>query len=93
MTAPTITDRIQTKLTAGLNPIRLEIRDDSGRHAGHGGSHPDGETHFHLTVTAAAFAGLPLVARHRLVYELLADELRERVHALALRTLAPAEDV
>lgn len=83
--------RIRQKLTDGLAPERLEVVDESHRHAGHGGARPEGETHFHVTVVSAAFAGQSRVQRQRLVYSLLAEELQERVHALGLTTLAPGE--
>ncbi len=83
--------RIRQKLTDGLSPDRLEVVDESHRHAGHAGADAKGETHFHVTVVSAAFAGQSRVARQRMVYALLADELRERVHALALTTQTPAE--
>ena len=83
--------RMRRKLTDALAPERLDIQDDSGRHAGHGGAHPEGETHFHVTVVSAAFAGKSRVERQRLVYGLLAQEMAERVHALGLTTLTPEE--
>lgn len=89
----TYADRIRTKLTAALAPVRLTIVDDSHRHAGHAGHDPLGETHFDVTVVSALFVGKSRVARQRLVYDILVDELAERVHALALRTLTPDEDV
>ena len=89
----TVADSIRAKLTRGLSPTRLDIEDDSERHRGHGGAHPDGESHFAVTVVCDRFAGLPRVERHRLVHALLAEELAGRVHALRLCTLAPAEDL
>ena len=82
---------IREKLTERLAPIRLEIVDESHRHAGHAGARPEGETHFAVTIVSAGFTGLGRVARQRLVYQILADELATRVHALALTTLAPGE--
>jgi BolA protein len=87
-----IAERMRRKLEAGFSPTRLEIVDDSHRHAGHLGERPGGETHFNVTIVSAAFAGVGRVARQRLVYATLAEELKERVHALQLRTLAPDED-
>ncbi len=84
--------RMRAKLEAAFAPVRLEIRDDSHSHAGHMGARPEGETHFAVTIVSAAFAGQGRVARQRLVYAALAEELRDRVHALQLRTLAPGED-
>ncbi|MCC6914721.1 MAG: BolA family transcriptional regulator [Rhodospirillaceae bacterium] len=84
-------NRIRTKLAESLAPTRLAVEDDSNRHIGHAGAHPSGETHFNVTVESAAFAGKNRVARQRLVYGILADELRERVHALSLKLTAPGE--
>jgi BolA protein len=87
-----VAERMRAKLVAALAPARLEIVDDSHRHAGHAGAHPGGESHFSVTIVSAAFAGASRVARQRMVHAALAEELRERVHALQLRTLAPGED-
>ena len=87
-----VTETIRSKLTDRFAPSRLVIVDESHRHAGHGGARPEGETHFAVTIVASAFAGLNRVARQRLVYETLADELATRVHALSLTTLASHED-
>lgn len=88
----TVAETIARKLTDRFAPARLDIVDDSARHAGHAGARPGGETHFTVTVVSAAFAGLGRVARQRLVYETLAAELTGGVHALALRTLTPDEE-
>jgi BolA protein len=82
---------IERRLVAGLTPERLEIVDESARHADHAGARPDGESHFRVTVVSAAFVGLGRLERQRLVNGLLADLLRERVHALALACRAPGE--
>ncbi len=82
---------IERKLAEGLNPIRLAVVDDSHRHAGHAGANPEGESHFTIEIVSEAFAGKSRVERHRMVNALLAEELAGRVHAMALRTLAPGE--
>lgn len=87
----TVAQTMHRKLTEAFHPARLEIIDDSHKHAGHAGARPEGETHFTVEIAAAAFAGKSRVERQRLVYAVLADELRERVHALALRTKTPDE--
>jgi len=87
-----VAETIRNKLTDRFAPSRLVIVDESHRHAGHGGARPEGETHFAVTIVASAFAGLNRVARQRLVYETLANELATRVHALSLTTLATDED-
>ena len=83
---------IRRKLSEALAPSRLDIVDDSARHAGHVGARPEGETHFNVEIVSTRFAGLSRVARQRLVYGVLADELRTDVHALALKTATPEED-
>jgi BolA family transcriptional regulator, general stress-responsive regulator len=88
----TVADTIRLKLTSRLVPTRIEIADESHHHAGHAGARPEGETHFAVTIVSAAFAGMSRVARQRIVYETLADELATRVHALSLTTLTPDED-
>ena len=87
---------IREKLTAGLAPDRLEIEDDSGRHAGHhheGGmdGKAGGESHFNVTVVSAAFEGQGRVQRQRAVNALLREELAGPVHALSIRALTPDE--
>ncbi len=91
-----IATKIREKLTAGLAPERLEIEDDSGRHAGHhheGGvdGRAGGESHFNLTVVSSAFEGLGRVQRQRTVNALLREELAGPVHALSIRALTPNE--
>lgn len=88
---PSISDSIRTKLTAAFNPSRLEVVDDSARHAGHAGARPGGQSHFNVLIEASAFAGLGRVARQRQVYAALAEELAGPVHALSLKALAPGE--
>ena len=88
----TYTERMRRKLTDSLSPERLLIDDQSDRHAGHGGAHAEGETHFHITVVSPAFAGKSRVERQRMIYALLKQEMDERVHALGLTTLTPEED-
>lgn len=86
-----VADTIRDKLTRRFAPTRLEIVDESHRHAGHAGARPEGESHFAVTIVAPAFTGLNRVDRQRLVYETLADELATRIHALALTIRAPDE--
>jgi BolA protein len=87
-----VADTMSRKLTERFAPIRLEIIDDSQRHAGHAGARPGGETHFSVMLVAAAFVGMGRVARQRLVYQILAEELAGSVHALSLTVLAPGEE-
>lgn len=91
----TVAETMTRKLTERFAPVRLDIVNDSARHAGHaghpGGAGQGGETHFTVTIVSAVFTGMGRVARQRLVYQTLADELKGGVHALALTTLAPGD--
>lgn len=81
---------IDARLRAALEPVAvLEIRDDSAQHAGHAGAAAGG--HFSVTIVAPAFAGKPRVARHRLVYDALADAMQRGIHALAITAYTPEE--
>jgi len=86
-----VEDRIREKLTKAFAPAALEIVNDSSRHAGHAGSPETGESHFSIKVVSAAFAGKSRLERHRMVNEVLAEELEGKIHALALSALAPEE--
>ena len=86
-----IFDAIRDKLTAAFEPTRLEIVDDSARHAGHTGARDAGESHFNVTIESSAFSGTPRVARQRMVYRALAEELAGPLHALSVKALAPGE--
>ncbi|WP_300577754.1 BolA family transcriptional regulator [Phenylobacterium sp.] len=86
-----IFDAIQQKLTEAFSPTRLEIEDESSRHAGHAGARPGGESHFNVLIEAQAFAGAPKVARQRMIYRALSEEMAGPVHALSLKALAPGE--
>ncbi|MCS6877986.1 MAG: BolA family transcriptional regulator [Geminicoccaceae bacterium] len=86
-----VRSEIERRLRAALAPQRLEVIDESARHTGHAGARPEGETHFRILVVSSAFAGLGRLERQRRVHALLADLLRERVHALAIVARAPGE--
>jgi BolA protein len=88
----TVAATIERKLTERFAPTRLEVIDDSHRHAGHAGAQPGGETHFTVILVSNKFSGVGRVARQRLVYETLAEELAGGVHALSLTTLGPGEE-
>ncbi len=84
--------QIEEKLSRALQPESLNVVDESHLHAGHAGSRPGGETHFRVTVVAKSFAGKSRVERHRMVNNVLAEELAGPVHALALHPQAPGEE-
>ncbi len=87
-----IAESMRAKLIHRLAPTRLVVTDESHRHQGHAGARPGGESHFRVEVVSDRFRRLGQVARQRLVYEVLADEMAASVHALALATLTPEED-
>ncbi|MEJ1160361.1 BolA family protein [Prosthecomicrobium sp. N25] len=82
-------ERIREKLTAAFSPARLEVIDESDHHRGHGGWREGGETHFRVRIVAESFRGASRVEMHRLINRVLAEELAERVHALAIEASAP----
>lgn len=82
---------IERKLRAALQPLKLEIEDESHKHAGHAGARESGGGHFNVTIVSAAFAGQGLLQRHRLVYDALGDTMRREIHALSIRALSPEE--
>jgi BolA protein len=82
---------MRQKLVRAFHPTRLEIVDESHLHAGHAGAREGGESHFAVEIVSDAFAGLPRLARHRKVHEVLAEELNGGVHALAISARTPGE--
>jgi|GEM_PF-367767 len=82
-------DLIRLRLDGALAPVYLQIDDESGRHRGHAGA--GGGGHYRLRIVSAAFEGLTVVARQRLVYQALAEEMLSVIHALAMTTQTPAE--
>lgn len=87
----TIAETLRAKLETAFDPALLDVVDESHLHAGHMGARPEGETHFRVTIVSSAFSGAVRVQRHRMVHDVLADELRDRVHALALILRTPEE--
>ena len=73
-----------------LQPERVEVTDDSHRHAGHAGA-ADGRGHFTVLVVSKRFAGLSTLRRHRLVYDAVGDMMTTDIHALSIQALAPGE--
>jgi BolA protein len=88
-------DWIVERLQEALAPESLDVEDDSSRHAGHAGAlNEDGSvggSHFNVTIVSAAFIGKSRVARHRLVYDALAEAIRAGLHALAIVAFTPEE--
>ena len=82
--------RIRERLAA-LEPLELELVDESVQHAGHAGARPGGNTHWRLTIVSTRFAGQSTVARHRMVYQALGELMQNPIHALAINARAPEE--
>ena len=81
---------IEARIAAALAPVQsIEIRDDSAQHAGHAGAAAGG--HYSVTIVAVAFAGKGRVARHRMVYDALADAMQRGIHALVITAYTPEE--
>ena len=78
-----IENELIARLTTSFAPTRLEVVNESHKHAGHGGDDGSGESHFAVLIRADALAAMSRVARHRAVHQALGD-LTTRIHALAL---------
>ncbi len=88
-----LVDTIKEKLTESFTPSQLEVEDQSHLHAAHGGAaehraaFPEkdmtAETHVHVVITSAAFAGMNTLAKHRAVLEVVSEEV-DRLHAFSL---------
>lgn len=78
---------IELKLSEGLNPLHLEVVNESSNHNVPAGS----ESHFKVVVVSNDFEGQMLIKRHRMINEILADELKNKIHALALHTYTESE--
>ena len=88
-----VASTIRAKLTQAFAPTRLDVINELHLHAGHRNSPGTGESHFRVLMVSELFAGKSRLARHRLVNEALAAELKGKIHALALELHAPGEDV
>ncbi|AJY46219.1 BolA family protein [Martelella endophytica] len=88
----TMAARIEDRLRSLFNPERLELKDESGQHAGHYDD-PDAPeiTHLRIRIVSGKFEGLNRLARHRAVNEALGPEFSEGLHALAIEAAAPGE--
>jgi len=85
-----VASEIKSRLAA-LDPVALDLVDESAQHAGHSGSRPGGQTHWRLSIVSPRFAGQPTVARHRMVYQALGELMQNPIHALAITARSPDE--
>lgn len=83
-------EMIRSKL-APLSPERLEIEDESARHAGHEGA-KSGGGHYRLTIVSSQFEGKTSIARHRMIFDLLGDTMHKEIHAISIKAYTPGEN-
>jgi len=79
---------IGERLSAALEPVSLQVEDESHLHAGHAGAR-DGKGHFRVTIVSARFEGLSPIKRHRLVFAAVDDLMDTDIHALAIDARTP----
>ena len=84
-----VIDDMRARL-ATLDPLAVEIEDDSAKHAGHAGARSGGG-HFRLTIVSCRFAGCRTMERHRLVYDALGPLMKQEIHALSISAKTPDE--
>jgi BolA protein len=85
-----VSAEIRARLAA-LEPVALELEDESERHRGHAGYREGGQTHWRLAIVSPRFSGKPVVARHRMVYQALGELMQHPIHALNISARSPEE--
>ncbi len=83
-------ENLRKALEDQLHPVELKVDDESAQHVGHAGA-ARGGGHFRVYIVCPKFSGRPLLARHRMVYEALGEQMREQIHALSIVARAPEE--
>ena len=86
-----VAELIRSRLESAFAPERLEVVDDSGRHAGHAGASESGESHFNVVIVSRAFEGLGRVERQRRVNKALHEAFAGGLHALSIKAMTPGE--
>jgi BolA protein len=81
---------IENRLREAFTPSKIEIRDDSHRHAGHEGARGGGG-HFAVTIVSPQFQGKSSVQRHQMIYQALGEMMKKEIHALSIQAFAPDE--
>ena len=79
-------EQIRQRLAERLAPVELDVLDEGHKHAGHANA---GKGHFHVRIVSPAFAGMPPIKRHRLVYAALEGLMDRGIHALSIDAKAP----
>jgi BolA family transcriptional regulator, general stress-responsive regulator len=85
-----LSDSIKNRL-ASLEPIALEVEDDSAAHAGHKGNMGGG--HFNIKITSSHFSQKSQIMRHRLIYQALGDLIPQKIHAISIIAIAPNDPI
>ncbi len=81
---------IQQRLEQALQPSHIEIIDESHQHIGHAGA-KSGGGHFQAIIVSAAFDNKNTLARHRLVYDALAELMHTEIHAFTMKLYTETE--
>jgi len=87
----TVAETIRARLQA-LEPLALDLVDESEQHRGHAGYREGGNTHWRLSIVSARFSGQGTVARHRMIYQALGSLMQHPIHALAITARSPEEE-
>jgi BolA protein len=82
-----VLEKICQKLQDNLQPDLLEVLDQSHLHAGHAGSRPEGETHFMIKIKSQTFSNMKTIECHRIIYDILSEEMKNSIHALAIKII------
>ena len=85
-----LAEQLRTRLGV-LEPVAIDLVDESAQHAGHAGWREGGGTHWRLAIVSPRFAGQSAVARHRMVYEAIGELMHNPIHALAITARTPEE--
>ena len=85
-----LTETIKFRLET-LQPIKLEIQDDSAQHVGHAGN--TGGGHFSVKIVSSHFSQKSQIMRHRLVYQILNDLIPQQIHAISILAISPDDPI
>ena len=86
-----LVDQIEAKLVTALEPTRLELKNVSHLHEGHAGHDGSGESHFKLLIISKKFEGLSRLDKQRMVYDILAIEMKTKIHALSIKAFSVSD--
>ena len=84
-------EKIRNLIKSRLNIEYLEVIDESHKHASHKEAQESKGGHFNIMIVSDDYAGKNALARHRMIYAALSDQLREDVHALKIKAMTIEE--